>query len=399
MAFVIMKGFGVGSLAVVDAGAYVGMVSWYALVDLEPNAPIGGVVQRDAPVLTPDSSVRDAAELLASARVERLPVVNGGELVGLVSPRELLPVLGRSADPLTDLPWSDTLREWAVSKLRSGREISIVFFDLDGFGLFNKKSGHLIGDQVLRMVADVLRSGVDPELDTLCRYGGDEFAMASIRAREGAEALASRLARDVATVTLPASDARVRTSWGVCGGKRTREREDVHFAATLDNLINLASRQCQAMKDRKATLNEEAAAVAVPVGEVISLRSLNISVDGERSTVSVELLAAGLHVSASLSATGAEAQTLMVVAQAVADAISHALPKDTTLVVHDCTIESGAEAGEFAHVLATLYTPTHMKELRGSHLVQGDKPRAVAMAMIRASEGDVADLGGGPDAG
>jgi diguanylate cyclase (GGDEF)-like protein/putative nucleotidyltransferase with HDIG domain len=46
--------------------------------------------------------------------------------------------------------------------------------DIDGFKLFNDTYGHVMGDEVLRLTADVCRKAVEPD-GTVCRYGGDEF--------------------------------------------------------------------------------------------------------------------------------------------------------------------------------------------------------------------------------
>ena len=52
--------------------------------------------------------------------------------------------------------------------------VSLIFLDLDHFKLVNDQHGHLVGSQLLREVADVLRRGVR-DVDIVARYGGDEF--------------------------------------------------------------------------------------------------------------------------------------------------------------------------------------------------------------------------------
>ncbi|MEU3625356.1 GGDEF domain-containing protein [Amycolatopsis coloradensis] len=54
--------------------------------------------------------------------------------------------------------------------------IAIALVDLDLFKKVNDTFGHLVGDRVLREVADLLQQGLPPE--AFCaRYGGEEFAL------------------------------------------------------------------------------------------------------------------------------------------------------------------------------------------------------------------------------
>jgi diguanylate cyclase (GGDEF)-like protein len=57
---------------------------------------------------------------------------------------------------------------------RSGRAFCLVMLDLDDLKAVNDRFGHIAGDQVLRGVADIVRSGVR-KIDVAARYGGDEF--------------------------------------------------------------------------------------------------------------------------------------------------------------------------------------------------------------------------------
>ena len=57
---------------------------------------------------------------------------------------------------------------------RSGRAFCLVMLDLDDLKAVNDRFGHVAGDQVLRGVADIVRSGVR-KIDVAARYGGDEF--------------------------------------------------------------------------------------------------------------------------------------------------------------------------------------------------------------------------------
>jgi diguanylate cyclase (GGDEF)-like protein len=70
----------------------------------------------------------------------------------------------------------ERLRYELTRHRRTGRPLSVVILDLDNFKAVNDVLGHLVGDQLLREVADSLRATVR-EADTVVRQGGDEFCI------------------------------------------------------------------------------------------------------------------------------------------------------------------------------------------------------------------------------
>jgi diguanylate cyclase (GGDEF)-like protein len=68
------------------------------------------------------------------------------------------------------------LRRETKRASRSGRPLSLLFIDLDGFKGINDSHGHLYGSRALVEAAGVIRQSAR-ETDVVARFGGDEFAL------------------------------------------------------------------------------------------------------------------------------------------------------------------------------------------------------------------------------
>lgn len=132
-------------------------------------------------------------------------------------------------DPLTQLPnrryFIEHLELQAEKGATKARRFAILFIDIDRFKSINDTYGHAIGDALLVVVADRLRTGMR-QGDFLARYGGDEFAMLVVQdeidpfdqgdARTAAYSLASRIASAFEVpVHLPGVDLELSISIGI----------------------------------------------------------------------------------------------------------------------------------------------------------------------------------------
>ncbi len=83
-------------------------------------------------------------------------------------------------DALTDLPNRSLLMErlgrQIVMAERDQRKLALMFLDLDRFKLVNDNLGHDVGDELLMTVARKLQALIR-QVDTVARFGGDEFTI------------------------------------------------------------------------------------------------------------------------------------------------------------------------------------------------------------------------------
>lgn len=108
--------------------------------------------------------------------------------------------------------------EIARSK-RYEKDLSLIMMDIDQFKLVNDSYGHPVGDQVIKMVAEISLENLR-RVDVMCRFGGEEFAVLLPETpKEEAILAAERICRKIEAAKLKVSgDAvEVTVSLGVAG--------------------------------------------------------------------------------------------------------------------------------------------------------------------------------------
>jgi diguanylate cyclase (GGDEF)-like protein len=122
------------------------------------------------------------AKLIQAQRTNRYLAFND-MLTGLANRAEIMATLDRLA---------------SKPRPRGAPAPYLLYLDLDGFKGVNDRYGHAAGDELLRIVADRLRTTLRNG-DTLGRIGGDEFVvLLSDLPRDQLPALAERLTRVIA---------------------------------------------------------------------------------------------------------------------------------------------------------------------------------------------------------
>jgi diguanylate cyclase (GGDEF)-like protein len=139
---------------------------------------------------------------------------------------------------------NQVLRREAKRASRSGRPLSLLFIDLDGFKAVNDTHGHLFGSRALVEAAAVIR-GSARETDVVSRFGGDEFAVVlPDTGAEGAYAVGARIRERLAAHPFLADDGlNIRLSCSV--GVATLP--DV--AASAEELMHAADKAMYAVKE------------------------------------------------------------------------------------------------------------------------------------------------------
>ena len=136
-------------------------------------------------------------------------------------------------DQLTRLPnrmlFSDRLKTAFAAARRHGRMCAVMFLDIDNFKWINDTLGHSLGDFLIQEVANrllsvlrredsIARGRFDPMLDTVARFGGDEFTVLlnEIKGPSTASLVAERIRHSLLTpMALEGHELTVTVSIGI----------------------------------------------------------------------------------------------------------------------------------------------------------------------------------------
>jgi diguanylate cyclase (GGDEF)-like protein len=136
-------------------------------------------------------------------------------------------------DQLTKLPnrpyFRDRLAQMLATAARSGRQVALLLFDIDGFKAVNDTLGHEAGDRLLREIAERVGRRVR-QADTFARVGGDEFVILLDVVRDKSDAIpvAETVVAAIAEIAMFAEQGlRVGASVGIAWSGSVENRERV----------------------------------------------------------------------------------------------------------------------------------------------------------------------------
>jgi len=183
------------AIVVVDGGRPVGLVERSGLLqvfagrygrDLFSRQPIAVLMNASPIVVEETERLEVVSELItASGDLEaanRFIITRDNQYRGIGSVLNLLRRItdlkvrnARYANPLTLLPGNVPIAETIERLLAAGGEFTVCYFDIDNFKPYNDLYGYNRGDEVIRMLADILVAQVDSEVDFVGHVGGDDF--------------------------------------------------------------------------------------------------------------------------------------------------------------------------------------------------------------------------------
>jgi diguanylate cyclase (GGDEF)-like protein len=161
----------------------------------------------------PNDSYIEALSLMKKFNISHLPVVNQKKkLVGILSIRDMAKNFPELIfiDPLTEVNNRAYLNIIKTKIKKISGPATILMIDIDNFKEINDTFGHVVGDKVLKKLAQTLRKNVKIT-DEVIRYGGEEFLIIAYRCDlEEGKILAERLRRKIEDIKFNKRDPKFK---------------------------------------------------------------------------------------------------------------------------------------------------------------------------------------------
>ncbi|HOI13640.1 MAG TPA: CBS domain-containing protein, partial [Methanoculleus sp.] len=128
----ILKRTGISGVPVLKDGELVGIITRKDLLRKADETQLGLLMTPDPVVIRPDAPISEAARLMVRHNIRRLPVMEGGSMVGIISVADLIGAIAqmRLATPIKDNYVSKTYALWEDTPLSLvGRILEISGYD------------------------------------------------------------------------------------------------------------------------------------------------------------------------------------------------------------------------------------------------------------------------------
>ena len=176
--------------------------------------------------------MKRTAELqAANAKLEELSVRDG--LTGLLNRRAM----------------SEKLDELHQLTRRYGNNYSIILLDIDHFKNYNDTLGHVMGDDAIRSIAQLLNDCVRTS-DVVYRYGGEEFLIAMPETEsDSADLVAERIRAATEAAAIPHPDSTAGDVVTVSIGHTSVTRHNIVEFSAWTEVVEEADRALYRAKD------------------------------------------------------------------------------------------------------------------------------------------------------
>lgn len=157
--------------------------------DLNQRRNVYQIMSTDMLVVDANESIENVSNQAMSRPTSHIYdaviVLKNSLFYGVVSIKDLLTTVvsiqvekAADANPLTELPGNRAIEEIIDENIKERSHFTVIYLDLDNFKAYNDSYGFTNGDNMIRLVADSLKSCCDDK-DFIGHIGGDDFVIVS----------------------------------------------------------------------------------------------------------------------------------------------------------------------------------------------------------------------------
>lgn len=235
----------VGSFLVVDHEKTMGIITSLDVRSSHPNRIVADAMTAKLITVPKTCFIWDAVKMMDKHQIERLIVMDGNAVCGILTREIAKSAISQLVDPLTGLYRQAYVHTIGENFLKNQQPFQVLFIDLNRFGEINKKFGHPVGDDFLVKYAQKLK-GLAKKNDFMCRYAGDEFLIITLRDENETLFLAEQLSD-----TMKIHEVPISASVGVFFGTK----EPDLFSISFREIITRASLLSTQIKTQRSSVS------------------------------------------------------------------------------------------------------------------------------------------------
>lgn len=156
--------------------------------ELHAKKKVVDYINRDVLIIDKHNSLSEASRMFSvSNQVDMnidIIITDTQKYIGVVKTKKLLKKIteqqimsARHSNPLSLLPGNVPIYEWIDALLEKKQNFRLAYFDLNNFKPYNDTYGYARGDEVILLLAEIIKESIHPETDRVGHIGGDDFVV------------------------------------------------------------------------------------------------------------------------------------------------------------------------------------------------------------------------------
>lgn len=226
--------------------------------ELHSKKPVEQFINTNVLIVDKHNSLSDVSRRFTSSNQIDMNIdiiiTDSNKYIGVVKTKKLLQKIteqqimsARHSNPLSMLPGNVPIYEWIDDLLDRKQNFKLAYFDLNNFIPYNDIYGYTRGDEVILLLAEIIKENIDPDTDRLGHIGGDDF-VTIFQSRDWEQRCQNMLARFGEAIKGFYNDQDLRNQ-GIYSDDRRGENNFFSILSVAIGVVEPDWRSCQSHHD------------------------------------------------------------------------------------------------------------------------------------------------------